>query len=459
MGRLRLGAITAITLALTGPAGAAEISRVASRGEPGNPFDLHVELRWDRLQESARITRERPTGGGTLEDGDELRYTRTLNAVVPRVAIGISENLDIHFEWPYVLADDRSWQFGIVGAAPSGGVPPWSSIETNDVDANGQPCLSDNNAAITGVQCPLFPVAPSTTVYHGGKAGDLKAGVAWGIFDDRKDPTKPFWLVGVDVTFPTAALYDPAAGRTRPGDPSWASPHNLPGSPGAFGEKVWKWDFYTVMSRRLGPIDPYVKAHATLMSQSSSTYSNCEHAAELAGRPNPEMNAAAAANCADSAGAKDAEAKLPWVTGLTLGTELVPYENSAEQQKVSIDVRIFADYTSSQRFYNELTDASGRLHQTEEYLTMGGFLGLYLRASRYVSLHATASLATNTAHLLTGEAPGRDGTWPGVGADGITVDPSQMNPNFDWRYDAPGRRFRISEVSLFQLSFGGVLVF
>ncbi len=34
-----------------------------------------------------------------------------------------------------------------------------------------------------------------------------------------------------------------------------------------------------------------------------------------------------------------------------------------------------------------------------------------------------------------------------------------MNPNFDWRYDAPGRRFRISEVSVFELSFAGVLQF
>lgn len=449
MGRLRLGAIIALTLALAGPAGAAEISRVASRGEPGNPFDLHVSLRWDRLQERARITREEPslaTGAaedGKIVDGDELRYSRTQNAIVPRVAVGITENFDIHFEWPYVLADDRTWRFGLVGAAPAGGVPPWSSIETNSIDANGLPCGVDQNPVIGGEQCALFPVAPSTTVYHGGKAGDLKGGFAWGIFDDKKDPTKPFWLVGVDVTFPTASLYDPAVDRR----PSWTSPHDAPGNPGAFGEKIWKWDFYTVMSRRLGPIDPYVKAHATLMSKSSSTYSNCEHAelaAVSATNPVAQMRNTAALACADGRASKDAEARLPWVAGLTVGTELVPYESAADEQRVSIDLRAFADYTSSQRFYNELTDASGKLHLTEEYLTVGGFLGLYLRASRYVSLHATASLATNTPHFLTGEDPG---------------DGALANPNYDWRYDAPGRRFRISEVALFQLSFGGVLTF
>ncbi len=449
--RFRLGAVAALTVAaLAGRAGAAEMTRVASRGEAGNPFDLHVSLRWDRLQERAQITREVPDGA-TIVDGDELRYVRTVNALVPRVAIAIAEDLEIHFEWPYVLGDDREWRFGIVGSAPSGGIPPYSSIENNGINADGQAC-DDQNPTIAGVQCALFPVAPSTTIYHGGKAGDLKGGIAWGIFNDRKDPTKPFWLVGFDVTFPTAARYDPAADRGT----DWSSPNNVPGNPGAFGEKIWKWDLYTTLSRRLGPIDPYVKAHATLMTESSSTYSNCEHATELTtistANPVLQMNSAAAVNCSDPGWSDDAGARLPWMAGLTVGTELIPWEDDAAQQRVAIDVRLFGDYTSSQRFYNELTDASGRLHETSDYLTLGGFFGFYVRASNYVSLHATASLATNTAHWLSGEAIGRDGSWS-------ITDPTQMNPNFDWRYDAPGRRFRISEVALFQLSFGGTLRF
>ncbi len=120
--RFRLGAVAALTVAaLAGRAGAAEMTRVASRGEAGNPFDLHVSLRWDRLQERAQITREVPDGA-TIIDGDELRYVRTVNALVPRVAVAIAEDLEIHFEWPYVLGDDREWRFGIVGSAPSGGI-------------------------------------------------------------------------------------------------------------------------------------------------------------------------------------------------------------------------------------------------------------------------------------------------------------------------------------------------
>ncbi len=457
--RLRLGATVAVLLAAgAAPGRAAELTRVATRGEPGNAFELHLSVWWDRTQERAQITREVPTGGGQVVDGDELRYTRTVNAIVARAAVALYEDLEVHFELPYVLADDRSWRFGLHGNAPTGGAPGVvSSIEGNSVDASGQTC-ADQNPTLAGTQCPLFPVAPSTTVYHGGRAGDLKAGVAWGIFSDKKDSTKPYWLVGLDVTIPTAALYDPAANRGT----DWSSPYNLPSSPGPFGEKVWKWDLQTVLSKRLGPIDPYVKGHLTLMTPSSSPYSTCDHAQELATTgptmPVAQMNSQAPAGC--QAGGADTQAQLPWIAGLTFGMELVPYENVAEQQKVAIDLRLWGDYTSASRFYNELTDANGKLNWTDPYLTMGGFLGVYLQPSRWVSLNASASLSTMTDHYITGETLGRNRSWPALAAgSGITADPTLMNPNFDWRYDAPGRRFRLSEVALFELRVAGVLRF
>jgi hypothetical protein len=448
MRRLRLRALIACTLvALAAPAGAAELSRVAT-SEVGNLFDLHVSLRWDRTQLRGKVTREQadpamnaPFGG--IPNVDELRYTRVTNALVSRFAVGLHRDLEIHIELPYVLADDHSWRYALVDGFS---VATDSTIANNAIDAMNQSCGA--------APCPLFPVGPSTTVYHGGRAGDVKAGIAWGIFSDARDDTKPFWLVGADLTLPTASMYDPAAG---PRDATWASPHVSSGNPAAFGEKVWKYDLYTVLSRRLGPIDPYFKAHVTGMQRSSSTYSNCDRIAELAGRTIAEATSAGAANCADWG--DDAGARLPWIAGLTGGAEFVPYENRSEDQKVSIDVRAFADYTSSQRFYNPLTDMTGKLHETEPYLTVGGVFGLYLRASRFVSLHASGSLATQTAHFLTGESLGRGGV-ADAGRDitGVTANPD-LNPNYDWRYDAPGRRFRFTESSVFGLSVAGVLQF
>ncbi len=452
MGRLRLGLLTALALALAAPAGAAEITKVATT-EPGDPFDLHVTLRWDRTQERARITREVAVPGGdfgtTLDDLTILRYTRVTNLLVPRIAVALYQDLELHVEVPYVLGNESSWSYGERGGVPVNDTTP-GSPGANTIDASGNACTGP---------CPLFPVGQ--TVLLGGKFGDIKAGVAWGVFSDKRDDTKPFWLVGFDITLPSSPRYDPVQDRINRAD--WSSPYSVPGKSGPFGEKVWRWDLYTALSRRMGPADPYFKAHITAVTASAQTYSNCDHAAELAARG--EMIDVAPANCGDSYWKGKTGAQLPWVGGLTFGTELVPFEDTKEDQKVTIDVRVFGDYTSQARFYNELTDANGKLNFTEGYLTAGGQVGLYLRASKYVSLQAVASLATSTSHLLTGESLGKGkGSVPAYTTDPSTgkviwTDPTQVNPNYDWRYDAPGARFRISEVSLFQMSVSGVLHF
>jgi hypothetical protein len=424
------GAFTALALAaIAVPAGAAEITRIATSAEPGNPFDLDLGVRWDRTVESATITREK-TGTapdpGVIVEGDRLRYLRTRNAIVPRIAIGLWRDVELHAEVPYVLGDDQQWRYGMHYGHATG--PGTDSISTNSIDANGNPCVPG--------PCPIFPVDPTTTDYHGGRAGDLKIGIAWGVFNDRKDDTKPFWLVGLDVTAPTATRWDPGKNRTTD---TWYSPYRVQANPGPIGEKIWKWDFYTALSKRYRYFDPYVKAHAQLALKSASTYSNCD-AVDAATVPGTvqQMNSSAVAACAASASA--AGAKLPFVAGMTVGTEVIPYEDARESQKLALDFRLYGDVTTSQRFYNELTAATGKLLQTEGYLEMGALAGLYLRASKYVLLTAQASIATRTSHYLTGES-------------------DTTNPNFDWRYDAPGRRFRISEVSIFELSFGGVLQF
>lgn len=164
--------------------------------------------------------------GGLIVQGDRLEYTRTRNAIVPRVAIGLWHDLEAHFELPYVLGDDREMRYGMLYGQATG--PGTDSISQNTIDAQGQPCVG-----APGVPCPIFSVAPSTTAYHGGRAGDLKAGLAWAVFNEKKDDTKPTWVVGMDITAPTSAKWEPGKNR-QPGN--WDSPF-LKANPGPFGEK------------------------------------------------------------------------------------------------------------------------------------------------------------------------------------------------------------------------------
>ena len=429
------GVLTAIALAgLAAPAGAADITHVATGGEHNNPFEVDLSFRWDRFQERATITHEAGAAsagipGGVVGEAERLDYQRTSNAIVPRIAVGVWHDLEIHAEMPYVLGDETSWWYGTLYGNSSQGTSGSWTIADPGIDVNGQPCTPPSN-------CALFPVDPKQTLYKGGRVGDLTVGITWGIFNHHKDDTGPSWIVGLDATLPTAQLYDPAKDRSLV---DWSSPYQTAGKPGPFGEKIWKWDLYTAVSRRIGAVEPYFKAHAQAQFASSGTYSNCDNVTQLVGAD--QMNAQAPVTCGTSG---SAGAQLPWIVGATFGTEVIAFEDPADS--LAIDLRVYADYRTKSRFYNELTDMNGKINETEGYAEGGGLLGLYLKASRHVTLKATASLATRSPHWLTGETGG-------------SPDPAQTNPNFDWRTDAPGRRFRISEVSVFALSFVGLLQF
>ncbi|HEX9242462.1 MAG TPA: hypothetical protein VF875_08485, partial [Anaeromyxobacter sp.] len=177
------GVLTAIALTgLATPVGAADLTRLKTGGELGNPFELDLSVRWDRTQERATISHESGTPaagvpGGLVGEAERLDYQRTTNAVVPRIAVGVWHDLEIHAEMPYVLGDETSWWYGTVYGNPSAGTGSWN-IETPGIDVNGASC--------GGACAQLFPVGSDKQyVYKGGRPGDLVAGIAWGIYDDR----------------------------------------------------------------------------------------------------------------------------------------------------------------------------------------------------------------------------------------------------------------------------------
>ncbi len=439
MGRLSAVITAASLLALATPAGAAELTHVATAAEPDSAFNLDFSVRWERSLKRATITREKATAAtasepfGRVDDVPELSYSEITNLIVPRLAFGVYQDVELHFEMPYYLGQEVSWKFAKGIALGSE-----SSIITPGVDVNGAACTN----------CPLFDAqARDITSYHGGVTGDLKAGLSWGILNDRKDDTKPFLLVGLDITFPTADLYDPWAGRVATG-PTFSAPNFLPANPAPVGQKIWKFDLQTALSKRMGPIEPYFKAHLMLPRRFSSTYSNCDHVADAANAP--PGTTVTRTNCALPQWKDEAGAKLPWMTGVTFGTEFITLQDPVEGQRMVIDLRLNAEYTSRGRWYNELTDATGKLLYTEGYMQIGGLVSLLFRASKYVAVQGQAGYAFETSHLLTGEP---------LGTDSAGINTAAQNPNFDWRWDAPGRRFRITSAGIFSFQVGGILNF
>jgi hypothetical protein len=427
MGRSRslrsLAAWAALAAAL--PAGAANVTTVASSGDPDRPFEVDVTVRYAYTQRNGTITQEGPGSSGQVQNFFELSYRKVTSVAIGRLAVGLWHDLEFHAEIPYLFADDVTWKY-------AAGVDDTNSgVYNNGIDANGLPAGTPGSNCPAAL-CPIFPVsAAGSTVYHGG-LGDFMAGLAWGILSERRDDTKPTWVLGVDVTMPTASRYDPTT----------ASAHLDRSSRAPVGAKLWTFDVYTALSRQLGPVDPYVKLHARLPLRTGSTYSNCDNAAALGAGipPAPQMTHIASANCADPGWQPGAAAQPPTVVGMLLGAEFIPYEDRREQSRISIDLRVGADWVSSSRWYNELTDATGKLLYGQGYLTVGALLGLYVRASRLIEFQLVGTFARDLDHALTGEPAGRTAS----STDASVVGTTNQNPNFDFRYDVPGRRFSLT---------------
>jgi hypothetical protein len=414
----RLDAFTAFTLLAlaAAPAGAAEPTRVPSIDEPNGHFELSAAF--DYTQRGGLISRQveqSESGFVTSRLQRQLRFTETTSAVQVRAAAALWEDLALSVEWPFVISSQTGWKLasGVAGAA--------DAITGERYQVGGAAC---------GGACPLFPT--KRTVHHASGLGDLKVGLDWGATSDRRDDTRPFWLVGGSVTFPTAKLYDPAAGRDAA---SWLLPPDSYGSASklGLGQKVIRYELHTAVSRKVGTAEPYLRVHLTGLQKTSATPSNCDHIDELIAA----HQAIAGADLLCKSSPDTWGAKLPWLAGVAFGAELVLDEDRLAGHRVALDLRASVDYTSRARWFNELTDATGKLMATEAYLTGMARVRLLYKATDYLSVVGAVGYGYTTPHDLSGEDPG-----------GSTV----SNPNFDWRTDAPGRRFRYSEATTIDAS-------
>lgn len=433
----RLGAaVLALAATLPGSARAAEITRVASSFEDKQPFGMFLDLGFERIQQRGKLVREfhqpgvNPGDPSELVDVSELRYVGVDSRLTLDLHVGIWQDLELHYGLPIVFAQDRLWRFAQGTDASN------STIYNNCLQANGQ--LLDPNCPSTGAgRRPLFDVNEGTNSYRGG-LGDMTFGLAYAVFNQRKDDTKPTWVIGVDYTAPTAGTLDPTVLTS-------------PTARGNLGDRHHKYKFFTSFSRRMGVADPYFQVHYTLPFRGPGWYSNCDHP------NNPSMGRPE--NCSVEPWTRsETGIRLPHRAGIIFGSEFNAFEEPAKAQKVAIDLRTFATYVSEGRYYNEMSDLFGKLLQTQDFVEMGGSFGLVAHAAEYVHLRASASLAYQTEHLITNEAIGRDFTGePGV-VD-VTAAPIELNPNFDWRVDMVSRRFRLVEATVFRVDVSASFIF
>jgi hypothetical protein len=413
--------VAALAAALAVPASAAELTRIASSFEDDDPFGMFLDVAFERTQLKSKIVREHHQNG-TVEDVSELWFTEVDSRLNLDLHLGLWQDLEFRYRLPVVFAKDRRLGY-------ARGTDESNSTITNQcVEADGQLVNGNCPDNPVGRGEPIFGVPH--TAFRGG-LGNMSFGLAYAIFNQRKDPTKPTWVVSVDYEAPTAQKLDPTS-LTAPNDR------------GAIGDRIHKYTFATSFSRRTGAADPYFRAHYTLPIRGPGYYSNCEH-------PDPNYMSVPG-NCGIGPWPRAVTGiRPPHLAGVAVGSEFNAYDQPSTQQKFALDVRLLGNYVSQGRYYNELSDALAKLLYTEDHLQLGGQFGLVAYAADFFRLTTSASLLYNTEHTLTAEQIGQD-----VDGDGMVslARTEELNPNFDYRVDMVSRRLRASESHIFRLDVG-----
>ncbi|MBX7096708.1 MAG: hypothetical protein K1X89_03260 [Myxococcaceae bacterium] len=404
----------------------AEITRVASSFEDNKPFGMFFDIAFDRVQEKGRIDREwHDDLAGGLRDVSELRYQLVDTRLKFDAHIGLYQNLELHIGVPIVFQQDRSWTFS-KGTDESN-----TTLYRNCQSPSGGGCASPGQG--TG---HLFEVGDSSASFRSG-LGNLTFGLAWAPFVQAKDDTKPTWVVAFDYTAPTAAQLNPSVPTTG-------------ASRGAIGDRVHRYQFSTSISKRIKIAEPYFQLHYTLPYVGPGAYSNCDDASATR-LSHPE-------NCGQGPWVRAETGIHPQhVGGFVFGSEITAFEKLAAHQKVAFDLRGWVTYTSQGRVENELSDMLGKLLQTGDFMELGGQIGFTGQAAEFIALKAFASLGYRTEHSLTGELVGQD--LDGTGVVDLTKNPLEVNPNFDFRVDRPGARFRIAEQYVFRFQVAATFSF
>ena len=272
---------------------------------------------------------------------------------------------------------------------------------------------------------PYVPVTVPGSAHFSG-IGDPWIGLTLGILDEEREGGNPAWIVGLRYQLPVAPIADPSAANTET-------------SPGGAGSGFHRISVRTALSKDLGIAEPYVELQYTLSIAGGKAFSNCDHAGN---QGTPE-------NC-ESWTSDDKDARPRHVAGLTVGAELVPWAQPRRPLRFWFDARLGAEYHSEGRDYSEASWILKKLTYTEDFARVAGKLRVAFDGGEHVRVGLETGLAWDSPHFLTRESIGQDFDQNGqVDLDNVG---NELNPNFDFRYDVPGRRLRMGEV--YDFTFG-----
>lgn len=441
-------------LCLSIPVWAAESTEIASSFDKGDPFDINFSAAYRRSLHRGAIMRELLSSTGSVTLAKEMRYSQINNVLALRSDVGLFRDLQFHIELPIVVGDDRELTFAQNGGA-SCGVPrttncvtPNNSTSVRDGFLNGQAMAADQVLVAGSSGAPGGRLLPTRK-----GVDQLYWGITWAPFSQARDDTKPTWLLGFEMRA--------AIGKSMAYDPT------NPTANTSVGHGVHQYHFWSAVSRRFRWIDVWTSFHYLLpVAKRSSLHGHTDFSGSGQERSNPQQRGY-----------------------VDFGMEIVPWERPRESDKFTIELGARIEGVFEGRGYSPLWEllagqsqllgpclappgggptpwANGTYCDTnsgtipypgitriENHLVLGGRLALNLALSKYFQARLGVGLAHEQDHAITYADAGRAicsaATPQGCLGEIDVNDPRQVNPMYRPLIDAPGRRYRVAESTIF----------
>jgi hypothetical protein len=464
-----LSTAVAVLLGASGTAHAGEVTRVATAFEDDNKFDFHFGVAYDFQFKQAAILREWNTGAPTDTSNrlvKDLVYRQYRHVITPSIEFGLFRDLAVYTALPIVAADTRFYAFdqrddNCTFVVTAGELPNCvnkgnsTTIRDGIIPRNGFDATDDGNpfGRYTGEDTEEIFRGP---VRRG--LDQLHVGLKYGILNQAKFAHLPNWVIAVEGRF--------AVGRSQ----SFSRDIRVDTPEGntRVGRRIHEAGVWTALSRRYRFLEPFFTAQwrqawaagdSLFDDFGTSTQANVQ----------PQSHA-----------------------GVGFGTEIVPWERKAKQQKVSIFLRGSADLSYGGRGFSEVwelladspamvgaTDPAqaeacrtsalayagtaeyannpdGYLEQAagatctrfsgttdiQNFGTFGLDAALNFHLGRYARLMLGANLTTDTRHFITYTPRGKDLDGDGLVEGGT----NEVNPLRRDTVDNAGRRYAVDDV-------------
>jgi hypothetical protein len=283
-------------------------------------------------------------------------------------------------------------------------------------------------------------------------------GLSWAPLNQERDPTKPTWVVGFEarIAIGEAMRYNPYYDPTFEGDDLLN-----PKSNDAVGRGIHQYHWWTSISKRYRYIDPWISLFYMLpQAANDSLFDKTDFDLSGQERSGPRHRG-----------------------GVEAGMEIVPWEVPEKNHRFSIELaarlegvfegrgyspvwEIFAnnpllsgpcqagtDTVGSQKWFNGTYCANAGqtipfpgITNIENYVIFKGALAFNLNISKWFRTRLGVALGHEQEHYITFGDAGKDLN------DNSIVDPNveeEVNPMYRPYIDAPGRRYRVEESTIF----------